>query len=235
MFSCPQNSHCNLKEKTCESNGKSIMSWLEKIPSKLIFNKNKPKTRNNPVLCADGVTTCDPLDTCCKMSDGSYGCCPYTDGVCCTDLSFCCPGDSVCGKKIGECLKKIYSMKEIEALAPEIKKKSDCDGTVCQDQSGQSTCCPYRNGTCCGSHGYCCPNGYNCNSKDETCQMIDPDVSKPILSAEKFDKNLNDLKSIQCNDTVHYCPDTSTCCKTQDSYGCCAIQNAVCCDDGVNW
>lgn len=228
-----------MKEKSCDKNGYGATSWLEKVPAKKFFDKNAPKVANDPILCADNVTTCDPLDTCCKMADGSYGCCPYTDGVCCTDLSFCCPSDSVCGNHIGQCLKKKILMEQIEALANKVENfKFDCEGTVCQRQDGQSVCCPYSNGTCCGSHGFCCPHGYNCNLKDESCQMQDPDVSKKILPAAKetllgVEPNFDTM--IECQDSVHFCPDSSTCCKTKESYGCCAIQNAICCDDGVNW
>lgn len=49
-----------------------------------------------------------------------------------------------------------------------------------------------------------------------------------------------DLKSVECEDTIHFCPDTYSCCVKRDdkdgkSYGCCPVENAVCCDDGINW
>ncbi len=63
------------------------------------------KIKSDPLICPDN-TTCDSLNTCCKMSNDSYGCCPYTNGVCCLGSSFCCDVNHVCGTKIGECLPK---------------------------------------------------------------------------------------------------------------------------------
>ena len=34
-----------------------------------------------------------------------------------------------------------------------------------------------------------------------------------------------------CPDGSSQCPDKDTCCKTPNGWGCCPIQNAVCCDD----
>jgi hypothetical protein len=54
---------------------------------------------------------------------------------------------------------------------------------------------------------------------------------------------IEDLEAIACIDGVHYCPLKTTCCMINDafmdtnemsSFGCCAVENAVCCDDGVN-
>ena len=50
--------------------------------------------------------------------------------------------------------------------------------------------------------------------------------------------NSND-NYVECPDTVHFCPDKYTCCPTADNsqtgYGCCPIENGVCCYDGINW
>jgi hypothetical protein len=44
-------------------------------------------------------------------------------------------------------------------------------------------------------------------------------------------------ESVECSDTIHFCPDKYTCCPTSDnsSFGCCPIDNAICCADGINW
>jgi hypothetical protein len=73
----------------------------KKKAGKLISDYEKNKNiAQNPIVCEDN-STCDPLSICCKMADGDYGCCPYIDGICCTQLSYCCPGNSFCGKIIG--------------------------------------------------------------------------------------------------------------------------------------
>lgn len=190
------------------------------------------------------------------MADDSYGCCPYPDGVCCSELSFCCPSNTVCGKFIGECLPN-NSWETIELKAQTItevlKEKEikvttcpgtelECNGTCCTNTYNDYACCPYANGTCCGSGGLCCPNGYNCNPRDETCTYDDPDRVEATKifnyrgnSRRVARQNNAEEMMVECEDAIHYCPDSSTCCKTKDTYGCCAIQNAVCCDDGINW
>ena len=42
------------------------------------------------VECDDG-STCPTGTTCCKLSSGGYGCCPYPEAVCCDDGEHCCP------------------------------------------------------------------------------------------------------------------------------------------------
>ena len=42
------------------------------------------------VECDDG-STCPTGTTCCKLSSGGYGCCPYPKAVCCDDGEHCCP------------------------------------------------------------------------------------------------------------------------------------------------
>ena len=94
------------------------------------------------------------------------------------------------------------------------------------------------------------PDGYRCDPKAESCTLIDPDnkIIKPFII---HDKTLNkktsrhriklfqDLKSVECEDAIHYCPDTYSCCAKKyengKKYGCCPVKNAVCCDDGINW
>ena len=42
------------------------------------------------VPCGDG-TSCSSGTTCCKLSSGQWGCCPYPEAVCCDDGEHCCP------------------------------------------------------------------------------------------------------------------------------------------------
>ena len=44
------------------------------------------------VTCGDG-SYCDGSQTCCPLYAGGYGCCIYSSGVCCSDMTTCClPG-----------------------------------------------------------------------------------------------------------------------------------------------
>eukprot|EP01017_Pseudomicrothorax_dubius_P024719 TRINITY_DN2625_c0_g2_i1.p1 TRINITY_DN2625_c0_g2~~TRINITY_DN2625_c0_g2_i1.p1 ORF type:complete len:232 (-),score=40.35 TRINITY_DN2625_c0_g2_i1:55-750(-) len=50
---------------------------------------------NNPdYWCPDGFT-------CCQRESGEYGCCPYSNAVCCPDHEHCCPQNYQCGN--GRC------------------------------------------------------------------------------------------------------------------------------------
>ena len=54
------------------------------------------------VICPDELHYCPDGTTCCKRHDGSYGCCPYPDAVCCKDNS-CCPHAMTCCQPYGCC------------------------------------------------------------------------------------------------------------------------------------
>ena len=45
------------------------------------------------VQCDDG-SECPDGTTCCKLSYGQWGCCPYPNAVCCDDGEHCCPQGS---------------------------------------------------------------------------------------------------------------------------------------------
>ena len=118
-YSCPQNTKCNMKQQTCESTESNYTSsWLKKVPAKSKLDEDTKLSAHDPVLCADGKTQCkqqiyiyskffdiylsvdlnnykkgDPLKVCCKLTDSTYGCCPYVDGVCCD--AYCCPSNLI--------------------------------------------------------------------------------------------------------------------------------------------
>uniref|UniRef100_A0A2P2I181 Granulins-like n=1 Tax=Hirondellea gigas TaxID=1518452 RepID=A0A2P2I181_9CRUS len=47
------------------------------------------------VPCPDH-SVCPGQQTCCPFVDGSYGCCPFSRGVCCSDHQSCCPHKTIC-------------------------------------------------------------------------------------------------------------------------------------------
>lgn len=53
--------------------------------------------------CPGGEASCPENSTCCPLHDGSYGCCPIKDAVCCADSVHCCPGGYTCDVIKGVC------------------------------------------------------------------------------------------------------------------------------------
>ena len=51
--------------------------------------------------CQDG-TSCPGNQKCCASKDG-INCCPYSKGVCCSDMKHCCPSGYTCSTN-GACL-----------------------------------------------------------------------------------------------------------------------------------
>ena len=183
-----------MQKQCCDPSGPSgeSVAWKAKLPGDKLFIedeeklklKGEPKVAQNPVTCLDN-STCDPLKICCKMENGAYGCCPYSDGVCCEHTSSCCPGGTVCGDVAGDCRPKQrrpyhvqFNWHTIELKAGQISEKTkvemissssnvcpggetkcDAEATCCKRSDDSYACCPYNNGTCCGSEGFCCPNG----------------------------------------------------------------------------
>ena len=97
--------------------------------------------------------------------------CPYANGVCCPGSAFCCPENNSCGKNPGECVpNKLLNTPYLNWHRIEVKAKHFIEnliektvqtpeacakGTQCTKSDGSLDCCPYVNGTCCGSDGYC--------------------------------------------------------------------------------
>jgi len=96
--------------------------------------------------CPDG-TNCLDTQTCCRLSTGGYGCCPYTQATCCAvGLDTCCPRASPC------CL-------------------GDCCPTnnVCCNNVNVPGCCAGAYPVCC-NNAYCCASGYHCCGYQECCR-----------------------------------------------------------------
>jgi hypothetical protein len=103
--------------------------------------------------------------------------------------------------------------------------------TCCQLSSGQYGCCPIQNAVCCEDHLHCCPSGYTCDVKDGRCNKGTESI--PFLV--KTDAIPIEIKSVPCPGGSSACPDGSTCCQlSSGQYGCCPIQNAVCCEDHLH-
>lgn len=49
----------------------------------------------------DGSMSCKDGQTCCRLENGAWGCCPYTNAECCEDRKHCCPADKRCATTLG--------------------------------------------------------------------------------------------------------------------------------------
>lgn len=59
-------------------------------------------------ICDDPEVKCQEGATCCKLTGGEYGCCPYDNAVCCKDGAHCCPSGMTCDLEHGRCQPHIY-------------------------------------------------------------------------------------------------------------------------------
>jgi hypothetical protein len=67
-----------VEERRCK-NGQVSLPFYQKISN---LEKKEDKTNNvefdplTSIICPDGWSFCPSSYSCCKMNDGSYGCCP---------------------------------------------------------------------------------------------------------------------------------------------------------------
>ncbi|GBM84677.1 Granulins [Araneus ventricosus] len=117
------------------------------------------------------------------------------------------------------------------SLASAVKK--ECPGgtftcpdsaTCCQLVDKSYGCCPMENAVCCDDHIHCCPADTKC-ATGMCIQSNNRSVEMHLL------RN----KDVICDDQS-VCPDETTCCKNPHTqkFGCCPMENAVCCDDGLH-
>ncbi|XP_070704425.1 granulin a isoform X2 [Pempheris klunzingeri] len=103
--------------------------------------------------------------------------------------------------------------------------------TCCLMTSSQRWgCCPLPDAVCCADGNHCCPTHYKCNEHMTSCvkgEVVIPWYTKlPATTSIEADPN-----SVQC-DSLKQCPEHTTCCRLfTGEWGCCPLQNAVCCQD----
>ncbi|XP_013878176.1 granulins [Austrofundulus limnaeus] len=96
---CPKGQTCNLAAQTCDG-GQQSVPWVKKISS---IPRKDVQTEVKVVPCDDKVG-CPDGTTCCKTQQGSWGCCPLPQAVCCSDRIHCCPHGSSCTGQ-GSCIR----------------------------------------------------------------------------------------------------------------------------------
>ncbi len=78
-------------------------------------------------------------------------------------------------------------------------------------------------GVCCGSNGsVCCPNNYDCNEQQLSCEYRDSISLRKLLSTTEY---------YQCESSDVLCSSEQTCCRTPSTYdtefACCPYPNVI--------
>jgi len=114
-------------------------------------------------------------------------------------------------------------------------KECPTGNTCCPAVNGGWNCCPSTDAVCCSDKIHCCPQGYKCtlsggNCVSESDGSVIPwlDKQDSLNVAMNFDLNI-------CPDGKSQCDSGQTCCPSMDGgYSCCAMANAVCCQDELH-
>ena len=222
MYCCPEGYECNNDKGTC------VRSTVE-IAARSVEEGRKPEA----VICPDHASKCPNRNTCCKLADGDYACCPLVNAVCCSDHKHCCPHGYTCDIANASCKPAVpmeikqtqLPLKDI--TCPDDKNHCPSKDTCCLVSDDLYGCCPQQNATCCADKKHCCPHEYICDKPTGTCMKAGVD-DEGIPLQELVIKTPTD---VTCRDGGH-CPDGDTCCLgTSGTYECCPVPHAVCCSD----
>ncbi|XP_039644440.1 granulin b isoform X3 [Perca fluviatilis] len=237
LHCCPGGTKCDLAHSKCVSASMESFPMLQKLPAR--------RRENNPVTCPGGKSSCPESFTCCLLTSGDYGCCPYTEAMCCSDHIHCCPSDTICDLEHGICKSgdtSVPLLKKIAAVPNDVDcpdKKSACpdETTCCQMTNGTYGCCPMPNAVCCSDHAHCCPEGTECDLSHSTCvsargeNTMTPKISAVATELVAVQSKVGE---VPCNDSAA-CADGNTCCKSPvGEWACCPLPKAVCCEDHLH-
>ncbi|XP_054851333.1 progranulin [Eublepharis macularius] len=238
LHCCPSGFHCGSEAGTCVKDGESI-PWLEKRPAIVHVASSSMDVRcDDRVSCPDG-------QTCCRQASGEWGCCPFAQAVCCSDHVHCCPNGYTCDTAHELCNKLQHFLPWGFKRPADPPRSHDvpCNDTAsceegqtcCKSVAGTWSCCQLPNAVCCEDHRHCCPSGYTCNLKAQTCEKRQPQS----LAAEGVQSSVplspsraaTSGRDVPC-DAQHYCHDGQTCCMTSSSgWACCPYKKGSCCSD----
>ncbi|XP_010864960.4 granulin b isoform X1 [Esox lucius] len=237
---CPEGTTCDLVHSKCVSPTLGTFPMSKKVPSR----KKQTAVGGQTVTSPGGKGVCPDGFTCCQQPSGEYGCCPYLEAVCCSDLLHCCPGNTTCDMEREMCISsdtKTPLAKKIPATPNDVEcpdKLSSCpeDSTCCVLEDGSYGCCPMPNAVCCSDKLHCCPEGTTCDLEESTCLSQNGLTSMAV----KFPATVTPtyiprrVSAVACNGSVA-CADGTTCCKLVDGqWACCPLPKAVCCDDHLH-
>ncbi|XP_017580535.1 progranulin-like [Pygocentrus nattereri] len=134
LHCCANGYRCDSKSSRCLIGGLSLPSSpqrpaitanstvhrdYEEVRSKLVkeaesspmvpVNKALETPVDAEIVRCDARSGCPAGSTCCKMLNGEWGCCPYTEGQCCEDGKHCCESGFECDGSVS-CKKGLLSV-----------------------------------------------------------------------------------------------------------------------------
>ncbi|XP_018592009.1 progranulin-like isoform X2 [Scleropages formosus] len=243
---CPQGTKCDIAHSKCVSPTLEETLMYRKFPAKRrVLSEERVDSAGTAasITCPDGKSQCPEGTTCCQMTSGSYGCCPFPNAVCCTDHLHCCPGNTTCDLEHQVCVSADGQTPLARRFPPVLRvvvcpdQVSHCpdETTCCMLNNGSYGCCPLPRAVCCSDHLHCCPEGTTCDLAHSTC--VSPSGSTNWahkLPARRGPPAESTVGVVPCNNSVA-CPDDTTCCKTErGQWACCPYSQAVCCSDHIH-
>ncbi|XP_018009748.1 progranulin [Hyalella azteca] len=167
--------------------------------------------------CPDNTTDCRDNNTCCPLlRTPHFACCPYANGVCCSDHVHCCPGGTTCDLDDGTCNAKAVT--SILAVMQYLMQTSLSTIPLTSLTPGQAL------KDIAADHP---------NSVLERSSRLSPESGMYASITEAL-RNGTSLRVVPCPDHS-VCPDSYTCCAFADNtYGCCPYSQGVCCPDHLS-
>lgn len=191
---CSDGIHCCPHSTTCDLSGgrcASTADFSEHIPlgKKFMWPKTLKSVGLKTITCGDKQSECPDSSTCCQLSSGDWGCCPFSNASCCQDKEHCCPQGTKCDLEEKRCaaegkhafpraLQVIYGAsgpgKKIvknfgEMVCPGGNRTCAVDNTCCQMKNGEYNCCAFKNAICCSDGLHCCPQDFECHPEQGQC------------------------------------------------------------------
>ncbi|KAI4821622.1 hypothetical protein KUCAC02_007220 [Chaenocephalus aceratus] len=205
-------------------------------------------------VCCDDHESCCPVDTTCnlvsKTCDGSLGSTPMKQKLPAfgteapTTVATTATTESEATESQATDTEQTTKPDEEEVTTAQLEKHDEeedimCDAhtscprsTTCcfMDQYRKWGCCPLKEAVCCSDGNHCCPENYKCNEGRTTC--FKGEVEIPWYTKLPATTSIEaHPSSVECEGQAQ-CPERTTCCRLQTGeWGCCPLQNAVCCTD----
>ncbi|NXF92827.1 GRN protein, partial [Eubucco bourcierii] len=163
-------------------------------------------------------------------------------GVTCAGGHRCCPRGSHCsadGESCGPSLGMGGAHMAPHAVpCPDGQSECPDDATCCMTANGTWGCCPMPQASCCADKVHCCPHATICDLAHGRCLSPagdDVPLGTTFPAWKRQPSVPVTLSQVLCPDGRSVCPDGSTCCQLPSAqYGCCPLQNAVCCSDYIH-